>query len=64
VNKKDVAGKAIAVRKLPSGDIVLAIDSEQARTSLLTNQSWLSAFEEGARVKKEFAVIAHGTRVN
>jgi hypothetical protein len=61
VNTKDVAGEAIAVRKLPSGNMVLAMDSEQARTSWLANQSWLSTFGEGARVKKrEFAVVAHG----
>jgi hypothetical protein len=45
--------------------MVLAIDSEQACTNWLANQSWLSAFREGARVKKrEFAVVAHGIRVN
>jgi hypothetical protein len=65
VNKKDIAGEAVAVRKLPSGDMVLAMDSEQARTSWLANQSWLSVFGKGARVKKrEFAVVAHGIRVN
>jgi len=65
VNKKDVASEAIAVCKLPSSDIVLAIDSEQACTSWLANQSWLSAFREGARVKKrEFVVVAHRIQVN
>jgi hypothetical protein len=45
--------------------MVLAMDSEQARTSWLANQSWLSVFGKGARVKKrEFAVVAHGIRVN
>ena len=65
LNGKGMAGEVIAVRKLPSGDVVLAMENEQARTSWLTNQSWLSTFGAGARVKKrEFAVIAHGIRVN
>jgi hypothetical protein len=65
LNGKGTAGEAIAVRQLPSGDMVLAMESEQARTSWLANQSWLSMFGTGARVKKrEFAVIAHGIRVN
>jgi hypothetical protein len=65
LNKKGVAGVAVAVRWLPSGDIVLAMDSEQACMSCFANQSWLSTFGIGARVKKrEFAVIAHGIRVN
>ena len=33
----DVASEAIAVYKLPSRDIVLAIDSKQARASWLAN---------------------------
>jgi len=65
LSEKGIAGEAIAVRKLPSSDLVLVMESEQARTSWLTNQSWLSTFGIGARVKKrEFAVIAHGIRVN
>jgi hypothetical protein len=65
VNKKDIASKAVAVRKLPSREMVLAMDSKQACTSWLANQSWLSAFREGARVKKrEFAVVAHRIQVN
>jgi hypothetical protein len=38
-NEKGVAGEAVAVRRLPSGDMVLAMDSEQARTSWLADQS-------------------------
>jgi hypothetical protein len=65
VNTKNIAGKAIAVYKLPSSDIILAIDSKQAYTSWLANQSWLSVFGEGARVKKrKFAVIAYRIQVN
>jgi hypothetical protein len=37
VNTKDIAGEAIAVCKLPSSNIVLAMDSKQACTSWLAN---------------------------
>jgi len=33
VNKKDIASKAVVVCKLPSKDMVLAMNSEQACTS-------------------------------
>ena len=33
LNGKGIAGEVIAVRKLPSSNIVLAIENEQARTS-------------------------------
>ena len=60
VNKKDITSEAVAVRRLPSKDMVLAMDSKQACTSQLANQSQLTTFKEGARVKKrEFAVVAH-----
>jgi hypothetical protein len=63
--QKYIAGEAVAVRKLPSRDMVLAMDSKQACTSWLANQSWLFVFGEGARVKKrEFAEVAHGMQVN
>ena len=65
LNKIGVAGEAAAVRWLLSGNIVLTIDNKQARTSWLTNQSWLSTFRTGVRVKRrEFAVIAYGIQVN
>jgi acyl-coenzyme A synthetase/AMP-(fatty) acid ligase len=33
VNRAGVAGKAVAIRKLTSGDMVLTMDNEQACTS-------------------------------
>ena len=33
LNKTGVAGEAVAVRRFPSGDMVLAMDNKQARTS-------------------------------
>ena len=65
LNRAGVAGEAVAIRKLGSGDMMLTMDDEQARTSWLTNSKWLEIFGIGARVKRrEFAVIAHRIRVN
>ena len=65
MNKVWVASEAVAIRKLGSGDMMLTMDDEQARTSWLTNSKWLEIFGTGARVKRrEFAVMAHGIRVN
>jgi hypothetical protein len=65
LNSTRVAGEAVAIRKLGSGDMILTMEDEQARTSWLTNSQWLETLGEGARVKRrEFAVMAHGIKVN
>ena len=65
LNKVGVASEAVAIHKLGSGDMMLTMDDEQARTSWLTNSKWLEIFGTGARVKRrEFAVMAYGIRVN
>lgn len=46
-------------------DMALTMADEKARTSWLADQKCLATLETGARVKmREFAVIAHGIRVN
>ena len=58
-------GEAVAIRRLPSGDMVVTMADEKARTSWLADQKWAATLGAGARVKmREFAVIAHGIRVN
>ena len=65
MNKEGVASEVVAICKLGSGDMMLTMDDEQARTSWLTNSKWLEIFRIGARVKRrEFAIMAHGIRVN
>ena len=65
LNSAGVAGAAVAVRQLGSGDMILTMEDEHARTSWLANTKWLATFGEGARVKRrEFAVMAHGIRIN
>ena len=63
--RRTEARETVAIRRLPSGDMVLTMADEKARTSWLADQKWLATLGEGARVKmREFAVIAHGIRVN
>jgi hypothetical protein len=58
-------GQVVAVRGLPSGDLILTTDDEQTRTEWLRNTEWLRVIGDNARIKKrEFIVIAHGIRVN
>jgi hypothetical protein len=65
VNEAGAAGEAVAIRKLAIGDMMLTIEDKQARTSWLANDNWLKTFREGAKIKqREFAVMAHGIRVN
>jgi len=51
MNKAGVAGEAVAICKLGSGNIIITIEDEQARTSWLACTKWLAAFREGVRVK-------------
>jgi hypothetical protein len=45
--------------------MIMTMEDEQARTSWLADTKWLETFGVGARVKRrEFAIIAHGIRVN
>jgi hypothetical protein len=58
-------GEAVAIRRLPSGDMVVTMADEKARTSWLADQKWAATLGAGAWVKmREFAVIAHGIQVN
>ena len=65
LNKLGNAGEAVAIRQLPSSDMILTMEDEQARTNWLTNDKWLETFGTGARIKRrEFAVLAHGIRIS
>ena len=51
MNKAGATSKAVAICKLGSGDIIITIEDERARTSWLANTKWLATFKEGVRVK-------------
>jgi hypothetical protein len=60
MNKAGIAGEAVAVRKLQTGDMMMTMEDEQARMSWLSDTKWLETFGEGARVKRrEFVVMAY-----
>lgn len=44
------AMEAVAIRRLPSGDMVLTMIDEKARTSWLADQSWLATLGTQAHV--------------
>lgn len=51
----------MAVRSLPSGDLILTTDEEATRTEWLQKTQWLQVLGGRARIKKrEFIIIAHG----
>jgi hypothetical protein len=61
LNKSGLASAAVAICKLLTGDMVITMEDEPARTNWLANTSWLETLGEGAKIKRrEFAVIAHG----
>ena len=39
LNKSEVAGEAVAIRKLPTGNMVITMEDESARTSRLAKTS-------------------------
>jgi hypothetical protein len=65
LNNTERRGQVVAVRGLPSGDLILTTDDEQTRAEWLRNTEWLRVVGDNARIKKrEFIVIAHRIRVN
>ena len=54
-----------AVRKLPSGDIIISLESPSAKTQLEQNKDWISAvFSEEAKISSRiFPVMVHGVQI-
>jgi hypothetical protein len=65
LNRPENAGEVVAIRRLPTGDMTLTMEDEQARTNWLKDTKWLETFGAGARIKRrQFAVLAHGIRIS
>lgn len=65
LNRAGNVGEAVAIRRLPTGDMTLTMEDESARMKWLKDTKWLGTFGEGARIKRrEFAVIAYGIQVS
>jgi hypothetical protein len=65
MNKAETTGKAVAICRLPTGDMIVTMDKEEDRICWLKAGKWLALYGEGARIKRrQFSVIAHRIRVN
>jgi hypothetical protein len=65
LNSSGMLGQVVAVRKLPSGDSLITLDTEETREIWLKDTKWLAIYGRNARVKRrEFVVLAHGIKVN
>jgi hypothetical protein len=65
INKFITQGKALAARRLPSGDITVTFDSENTRKIAEKSQEVHQAFGPGAHAKRRsYPVVAHGVPVN
>jgi hypothetical protein len=65
LNTSAGTGEAVALRRLPSGDLLLTLDSENARNAWLRDNKWLVVLGEGVRIKRRaFIILAHGMRLS
>ena len=48
VNNTKIRGRVIAARRLPSGDIVLTLDSTDTKRQMEADTTWLQALGEGS----------------
>jgi len=63
LNKAGVEGTVIALRKLPSTDIVITLSSAAEQKHWIQNTTWLTTFGEGARIKRrQYTVLALSRR--
>jgi hypothetical protein len=64
-NNQMAIGKALACRRLQSGDYAITLDTKEAKEHWQSNTSWLSIFGTAATVtRREFAILAHGIVIN
>jgi hypothetical protein len=65
LNEFGIEGQVVAIRSLPSNDLVLTTDDTRTRTEWLRDIGWLEVLGEGVHIKRrEFIIIAHGIRVS
>ena len=65
VNDQSQTGRALACRRLQSGDYVLTLDSKETKELWEHQTSWLLTFGTKAKITpREFAMLAHGIVIN
>jgi len=58
-----IAGEALALRRLPSGDLILQLASLEAKVYLEEHPEWLNAAVPGAKMHlKTYPVMVHGVK--
>ncbi|KAF2181536.1 hypothetical protein K469DRAFT_455771, partial [Zopfia rhizophila CBS 207.26] len=64
VKKLVTLGTIIVARRLPSGDLVLTVDSADTRRQLEADTIWLRALEEGSQLnRRKFPVLVHSVQL-
>ncbi len=59
--QREGAKEVVAACRLLSGDVVITTIYREAKKDIQLETSWLKAFREGAKVKRQaYIVIAHG----
>ena len=59
-----IAGKVIAARQLPSGDVLVTTDTAETKEGLERDPKWLPVINQAAKInRRKFTVIVHGMRV-
>jgi hypothetical protein len=65
LNNTKRRGQVVAVRGLPSRDLILTTNNKQTHIEWLRNTEWLKVIKDNVCIKKrEFIVIAYRIRVN
>jgi hypothetical protein len=65
VNNQMETGKALAGRRLPSGDYIITLDSKDTKEAWQKQTAWLEVFGEKAQIsRREFSILAHGIVIN
>ena len=60
---EELAHATLAIRRLPSGDIVLQMGKEEAKQKLAQNTQWLEQAIQGAKLhNRTYSVIMHGIK--
>ena len=64
INSHFLTPRAVGIKRLPSGDIVVQTSSEEDRKSLETNQKWLTSLgSTGTVLTERYPVFVHAVRI-
>jgi hypothetical protein len=64
LKNRAIQGKVLAVRRLPSGDVVITTDTEETKKQLEKDGGWLTAVGQTAQVsRRKSPEMVHGTRI-